>query len=111
MPGYVEPILAPVAHRLVDAIAERGEADLVETFTRQYPFTVITRLLGIPARNEGDIQRWALGLLSFPWDPEGALAASREFTDYLTPMVARRRESPVTTWCRRSRRPRSTASD
>jgi cytochrome P450 len=94
MPGYVEPILAPVAHELVDRIAERGGADLVTEFTEQFPFTVITRLLGIPARNEGDIQRWAHALLSFPWDPDGALAASRDFTDYLTPIVAERRENP-----------------
>ena len=94
MPGYVEPILAPVAHELVDRLSARGEADLVAEFTKQFPFTVITRLLGIPERNEGDIQRWALALLSFPWDPEGALAASRDFTDYLTPIVAERREAP-----------------
>ena len=94
MPGYVEPILAPVAHDLVDRIAARGEADLVAEFTREFPFTVITRLLGIPPRNEGDIQRWALALLSYPWDPEGALAASREFTAYLGPIVDERREAP-----------------
>jgi cytochrome P450 len=94
MPGYVEPILAPAAHRLVDALADRREADLVAEVTKRYPFTVITRLLGIPERGEGDIQRWALALLSFPWDPDGALAASQEFTDYLTPIAARRRQDP-----------------
>jgi cytochrome P450 len=94
MPGYVEPILAPVAHELVDRIASRGEADLVAEFTKEFPFTVITRLLGIPPRNEGDIQRWALALLSYPWDPEGALAASREFTAYLQPIVEERRSAP-----------------
>jgi len=80
MPGYVEPILAPVAHELVDRVAGRGEADLVAEFTREFPFTVITRLLGIPPRNEGDIQRWALALLSYPWDPEAALEVRTLFT-------------------------------
>jgi cytochrome P450 len=94
MPGYVAPILAPTAHALIDKFIGRGSADLVAEFTKQYPFTVITRLLGIPPRNEGDIQRWALDLLSYPWDPERALAASREFTEYLTPIVASRREEP-----------------
>ena len=94
MPDYVAPILAPTAHRLIDQFVDRGHADLVAEFTKQYPFTVITRLLGIPSRNEGDIQRWALALLTYPWDPENALAASREFTDYLTPIVASRREAP-----------------
>ena len=94
MPDYVDPILAPVAHHLIDQFVDRGQADLVSEFTKQYPFTVITRLLGIPPRNEGDIQRWAIALLTFPWDPDNALAASREFTDYLTPIVASRREEP-----------------
>jgi cytochrome P450 len=94
MPDYVAPILAPVAHQLIDRFIDRGHADLVSEFTKQYPFTVITRLLGIPPRNEGDIQRWAIALLTFPWDPDGALAASREFTQYLTPIVAERRVNP-----------------
>ncbi len=94
MPDYVAPILAPTAHRLIDHLVARGSADLVTEFTKQYPFTVITRLLGIPERNEGDIQRWAIALLSYPWDPAGALAASRDFTAYLTPLVARRRDDP-----------------
>ena len=94
MPDYVAPILAPTAHRLIDQFIDRGHADLVADFTKQYPFTVITRLLGIPSRNEGDIQRWALALLTYPWDPDNALAASREFTEYLTPIVASRRDDP-----------------
>ena len=94
MPDYVNPILAPTAHRLIDRFVERGSVDLVAEFTKQYPFTVITRLLGIPERNEGDIQRWAIALLTFPWDPQGALAASRDFTEYLTPIVAQRRVEP-----------------
>jgi len=94
MPDYVTPILEPVADQLVDTFIARGEADLVAEFTRQYPFTVITRLLGIPPRDDGDFQRWAHGLLSYPWDPEGGLAASAEFTSYLTPVVAERRRDP-----------------
>jgi cytochrome P450 len=94
MPDYVTPVLEPVANALIDAFIERGEADLVGEFTRQYPYTVITRLLGIPPRDDGDFQRWAQALLSFPWDPEAALAASAEFTTYLTPVVAERRRQP-----------------
>ncbi len=94
MPDYVAPILAPTAHRLIDRFVDRGGVDLVAEFTKEYPFTVITRLLGIPERNAGDIQRWAIALLTYPWDPAGALAASRDFTEYLTPIVANRRDEP-----------------
>lgn len=96
MPDYVEPILEPVADALVDTFAGRGEAELVTEFTKQFPFSVITRLLALPASSEGDFQRWALGLISYPWDPDGALAASAEFTRYLTPIVDERRRNPGT---------------
>lgn len=96
MPDYITPILEPVAHDLIDAFIEQGQVDLVDAFTRQYPYTVITRLLGIPPRDDGDFQRWAQALLSFPWDPPAALAASAEFTTYLTPVVAERRRHPGT---------------
>ncbi len=96
VPDYIEPVLEPVTHDLIDAMAAQGEVDLVASFTKQLPFAVITRLLGIPPRHDGDLQRWALGLISYPSDPEGALAASREFTEYLRPLVAARRSDPGT---------------
>lgn len=94
MPDYVGPILEPVANELVDRFVDRGEAELVTEFTKQFPFSVITRLLALPPSADGDFQKWALGLISYPWDPEGALAASAEFTSYLAPLVGERRANP-----------------
>jgi cytochrome P450 len=94
LPRYVEPILEPVAHRLVDELAHGGTADLVADFTKRFPFAVITRLLGLPPTDDAHLHRWALGLVNFPWDPQGALAASGEFTRYLAPLVAKRRHTP-----------------
>jgi cytochrome P450 len=87
----VEEQLVPLAHELLDRFAARGEADLVADFTRKYPFLVITRLLGIPVADEDRLLHWAQKLIEFPWDPDGALAASRDFTDYLRVLVAERR--------------------
>ena len=94
MPDYVRPILDEVANELVDRFASRGEVELVEEFNRQFPGSVITRLLGIPRANDVDFQHWAHQLLSFPSDPAGALAAREQFTEFLTPLVARRRHEP-----------------
>lgn len=98
MASSVETLLAPVARELCDrmlgAAGEEAEVDLVEELAHLYPFTVICRMLGLPVDDERRLLGWVRGMLSFPWDPEGALAASKDFTAYLAPVVAERRARP-----------------
>ena len=94
MNEFVEAFLTPVAHELIDAFAAHGEADLVEAYTARYAFTVIGRLLDLPPTDFAQLKRWGDGLLDYPWDPEGALAARGEFTAYLEPLVEARRSRP-----------------
>ena len=95
MPDYVRPILEEVAHELIDGFVAAGEADLVTAFNSRFPGTVITRLLGIPADNDIDLQHCAHRLLSYPNDPSGALEAKAEFTHVLGPLVTQRRNEPT----------------
>ena len=99
MTEFVEAFLTPVAHQLVDSILERergprGAADLVQDFTGRYAFTVITRLLDFPPTDFEQLQRWGDGLIDFPWNPEAAGKASRDFTAYLKPIIDDRRSNP-----------------
>jgi cytochrome P450 len=94
MPDYVRPILEEVANELVDRFALRGDAELVDEFNRGFPGTVITRLVGIPREDDVDFQHLAHQLLSFPHDPDGALAARDEITRRLAPLVEERRREP-----------------
>jgi cytochrome P450 len=94
MPGLVAPLLEPVAHELIDRFEARGEADLVAEFTSRYPFTVICRLLGIPRRSEDEVKRWALGLLDIQRSYDFALQCSREFSEFVLPIIERRRHDP-----------------
>ena len=96
VPRYVEPILRPLAHRLVDELLAAGEADLVRDYTHRYPFVVIAELLGLPRDAETDetFSRWALGLLNSSWDPQGARQVSAEFTAFLAPLLEQRRRQP-----------------
>jgi cytochrome P450 len=99
MTEFVEAFLTPVAHQLVDSIleretGERGQADLVQDYTVRYAFTVITRLLDFPPTDFAKLKRWGDGLIDFPWNPEFAQQASREFTAYLEPIIAERRLNP-----------------
>ena len=94
MREFVESFLTPVAHKLVDELSARGEADLVRDYTTRYAFTVIARLLDLPPTDFADLKRWGDGLIDFPWNPEAAQQASREFTAYLKPVIDARRRSP-----------------
>jgi cytochrome P450 len=99
MTEFVESFLTPVAHGLIDEIVAREtgpvrRADLVRDYTMRYAFTVITRLLDFPPTDFARLKRWGDGLIDFPWDPEGAKRASREFTDYVRPLIAARRAAP-----------------
>jgi cytochrome P450 len=93
--SYVGGLIREEALRRIDALDPSGEVDLVEEFARPFPFSVITRLLGLPIEDESRFLEWALKLIDYPWDPEGALRARREFTDYLQPLLDSAREKPV----------------
>ena len=86
--------MVELAHELIDAFAGEPAADLMECFARRFPLAIICNMLGIPREAEKDFQRWAFGLLSFPFDPDGARRARQEFTRYLEPLVQERRRAP-----------------
>ena len=88
-------LLLPLANELIDELEGRTEVDLVAGYTHRYPFSVITRMLGIPDEDHGQLVEWVDGLFAFPWDPDLARRASRDFTDYLAPIVAERRRHPA----------------
>ncbi|MDR3657519.1 MAG: cytochrome P450 [Mycobacterium sp.] len=91
---YLEPIIKPVINELIDRFAHRGTADLVAEFTHRYSLLITSRMLGLRVNDEADIHRWAQGLIHYPLDPDGATQAAREFTEYVTPIIAQRRRNP-----------------
>ena len=93
--ALVEPLLASQARLLLDEIQGQELVDLVQAFARPYPFKIITRMLGIPIHDDEQCLSWALKIIDFPWDPEGALQAKAEFDDYLLPLIAARRQAPA----------------
>jgi cytochrome P450 len=94
MPGLVPPLLEPIAHELIDRFVHDGRADLVADFTSRYPFIVITRLLGLPRTSEDDIKRWALGMLDIQNRYDDAVQCSREFMQFVQPILEQRRTDP-----------------
>jgi len=90
----IESLIEPVANELLDAIEGRDELDIIPAFSRPFPFRVITRLFGIPVKDESKLLEWALKLIDYPWDPVGAVKARHDFADYLKPFLDERRAAP-----------------
>lgn len=91
----IESLIEPTANELLDAIEGQEELDIIAAFSRPFPFRVITRLLGIPLTDEKRLLDWALKLIDYPWDPEGAVRARHDFADYLKPFLDERRVNPA----------------
>lgn len=91
---YVEPIIEPVIHDLIDRFAHRGAADLVPEFTQRFSLLINNRMLGIPVSDEQTVYRWAQGLLHYVIEPDEAKRCARELSEYVLPIIAERRRDP-----------------
>jgi cytochrome P450 len=98
LPGAIrratETLLVPVANGLIDEFGDRRSLDLVEAYTRRYPFNIISRLIGVPIEDEAKIDGWLNKVIRYQWEPEQALEARAALDGYLTPIVAERRRNP-----------------
>jgi cytochrome P450 len=92
--ALIEPLMEPIANELLDRIEGEHDVDFVPAFTRPYPFLIITRLLCIPVDDEAQLLEWAVKLIDFPWDPEGALKAKDGFYAYIQRVIDDRRAAP-----------------
>ena len=87
--------ISGLAHAVIDRFENQGTVDLVAHFTRIFPFLLISRMLGVPREGEAAFHRWAWEMLSPPTvKQEVSRAADREFTRYILPTIADRREQP-----------------
>lgn len=77
----LRPRIAAITDRLLDAVADRGEMDVVADLSDPLPVLVIAELLGLP-EEEGELFRdWAQRLLSFDKGDLTDEAVRRRVTD------------------------------
>ncbi|MEU2064585.1 cytochrome P450 [Streptomyces sp. NPDC013455] len=77
----LRPGIAAITDRLLDAVADRGEMDVVADLSDPLPVLVIAELLGLP-QEEGELFRdWAQRLLSFDKGDLTDEAVRRRVTD------------------------------
>ena len=88
-------VLEPVCHELLDRVQGVREFDLRAAYTHLFPMMVITKLIGMPWHAYETLERWTDALFLFPIDPDGALQAKSELTDFLLGVMKRRRDDPT----------------
>ncbi len=82
-----------VADELIDAIASRGEADLIAAVAFPLPIVVICELLGVPAEDQQRFQRWAGGMIAHAGTPRGGVGRSvRQIRAYLGELIERKQQ-------------------
>ena len=96
----MEPNLIALVDRLLDALAKKGDPDLIGDFAAAIPIEVIGNLLGVPEEEREPLRSWSLAILgalepviSTEVFARGNQAVS-EFLDYLEILVTRRRAKP-----------------
>lgn len=87
--------------RLLDAIADVAQPDLIAHFAAQIPVEVIGNLLGVPHAERAPLRDWSLAILSvLEPSPTAAMLdagnrALEAFTVYLRGLIAHRRAHPL----------------
>jgi cytochrome P450 len=96
----MEPDLIALVDRLLDAIAAKGDVNLIDDFAAAIPIEVIGNLLDVPLAEREPLRDWSLAILGALEPVISAEAFARgnkavgDFIAYLKILVERRRAKP-----------------
>lgn len=100
--GAMVPIVQATCDALIEAIADRGECDLIAEVTRPLPSRVILRAFGIPESDSPNVSKWIDGIGVALGKPNPTrqeqlerLRAHRDFHAYFSAMLDDRRRNPT----------------
>jgi cytochrome P450 PksS len=85
-----------IADELLDRVVSRGEMDLIRDFALPLPMTIITEILGVPAKDHDKFHKWSKAVvsLSSPNPALRVLPAVWKFIRYLRRFFKLRRRDP-----------------
>ncbi|MGN7252949.1 cytochrome P450 [Arthrobacter sp. SAFR-014] len=91
------PRISTLTEELLDGIASKGSADLIDELAYPLPVIVIAELMGIPAEGRGRFKHWSDVIVS--QTQTGAQTAdhsstNREMTEYFLALIEQRRRQP-----------------
>lgn len=92
----LRPRIQQVTDELVTAMAAHGQpADLITHLALPLPVTIISELLGVPARDRDQFVGWSEAFLTVSaYTAEEAAIAQQNLGGYIANMIAMRREHP-----------------
>ncbi|QLH22270.1 cytochrome P450 [Streptomyces sp. Rer75] len=86
------PRVRELTDDLIDAFADRGEADLIHEFAFPLPIYAICDLLGVPREDQDDFRDWAGTMIRHGGGPRGGVArAVKKIRAYLAELIHRKR--------------------
>ena len=95
----LRPRIEAITHRCLDAVANDGQMDIIETLAHPLPAIVIAELLGVPTKDHQQFKRWAdegmraVGYAK-PEDLGRAREAIHQMSSYLAEIAEERRRDP-----------------
>ncbi len=97
----LRPRIQEIVDELLADVADKGEMDLVQALAYPLPVIVIAEMLGVPAEDRARFKKWSddiVATLGGPFTPQDVLQAAararNELVEYLSGVIADRRESP-----------------
>lgn len=87
------PRVQALTDHLIDAFAEKGEADLIHEFAFPLPIYAICEMLGVPREDQDDFRDWAGMMIRHGGGPRGGVARSvKQMRTYLGELIHRKRD-------------------
>ena len=92
----LKPRIQRIANELLDAMANKTQVDLIDSFALPLPITVICELLGVPADRRKEFHGWSsIVLTGMLARPEVLIAAATAMVSYLRELVDTKRTDPA----------------
>src|SRR5258708_3349515 len=91
----LRPRVQQIADELLDAVQARGRMDLIADFAFPLPITVISEMLGIPAKDRQQFRAWSQTIVNAVGSQqEEKLAALETFVQYIKTFLADKSAHP-----------------
>ncbi|HYD62158.1 MAG TPA: cytochrome P450 [Noviherbaspirillum sp.] len=98
----LRPMITDAVEALINKMETDEQTDFVESFARQLPTTIITRMLGVPESDRARFYQWSEQLARFIGAPTPSLEFALEaqdgllsLADYFQELIAEKRERPA----------------
>ncbi|MBW8010813.1 MAG: cytochrome P450 [Chloroflexi bacterium] len=89
----METFVVETSNRLLDEVESNGKMDLIEDYAIPVPLSVISKILGVPLKDQGRFRRWTEWHVN-PLKGEMVKSKIGEFISYAREKVAERQAEP-----------------